>query len=134
MKRIIEEKGQVSIEFIAFLGVMLLILAVASFAALNANSGIAADNEVTEARRLASTIAQEINIAVEIGDGYFHVFNLPATLNGVNYSATITSNRFVLINWKNKTYSLPVLATNFTGTINTGQNSIRNSKDVIVFE
>ena len=128
-------KGQISVEFITFFGVILLLLSLASYAAITSTRDIIADNEATDARRIASTIAYEINIAVEIGPGYSHKFYLPLLLYGnSNYSVNLLENRFVYVLWKNKSYSLLVLAENITDGVKKGSNTIRNINGVIVFD
>jgi hypothetical protein len=127
-------KGEVNIEFVVFTGVMMFILAVASFAALSASEGITADNEVADARRIAFMVASEINLAAEIGDGYVHSFTLPNFLyNSIDYSVAFDELRFVSVHWNSKMYSLPVLAQNVSGTIRPGSNVISNVNGVIYF-
>jgi len=128
------KKAQVSMEFIAFLGVMLFLLTLASYASLSAGSGIAKDNESVEARRIAATVAEEINLAVEIGPGYSHAFDLPAVLStGTNYSINFTSSRFVYVFWGTGFYPIPVLSDNITGTVKNGRNTLTNNNGVIEF-
>lgn len=122
-------------EFITFLGVILLLFALASYAAVVSSRDITAENEVTDARRIASVIAQEANTAVEVGTGYSHKFNLPLSLyGGSDYAVNLSESRFVHVLWKNKSYSLPVIADNITGVVKKGINVIRNVNGVIVFD
>ncbi len=127
-------KGEINEEFMVYTGVMMFILAVVSFATLSATQGISADNEVADARRVAFLLASEMNLASEIGDGYMHSFELPNLLYGaINYSVAFDEARFISIHWYNKTYSLPVLAQNTSGTVKTGRNIISNVNGVIQF-
>ncbi len=124
-------KAQVSTEFFFFISVMIVILGVASFAALSAQRDMGAENEVRDARRIASLIASEINTAVEIGPGYSHVFSLPGLFTtGANYSVSF-EDRYVYVSWNNKTYLLPVIAYNITGNADKGRNTVRNADGVI---
>lgn len=127
-------KGQISVEFITFLSVILLLFALASYAAVISSRDINAENEVTDARRIASIIAYETNIAAEVGTGYSHRFYLPLTLySNSDYAVNLSENRFVYVLWKNKSYSLPVIADNVTGAVKKGQNTVKNINGVIVF-
>ncbi len=133
--RFFSSKGQISMEFITFLGVILLLFAFASYAAITSTLNIISENEITDARRIATTIAQEVNIAVEVGTGYTHSFYLPEYLyGGLSYTVNSSQSRFVYIQWKDRSYYLPVLADNVTDTVKKGQNTIKNVGGVIVFE
>jgi hypothetical protein len=128
-------KGQISIEFITFVGIVLFIVLIASFAAISTGNDVKAENEFMEARKFTAKIAQEVNIAVEIGTGYFHNFNMPELFStATNYSVNTTETGFVAVEWDNKTYSLPVLTGNITGAVKKGKNTIRNTNGVISFE
>lgn len=128
-------KGQISMEFITFLGVILVLFALASYAAVISSRDIAAENEVTDARRIASIVAYEINIAKEVGTGYSHRFSLPASLYGdSDYAVNLSENNFVSVLWKGRSYSLPVTAENITGIVKKGPNTIRNVNGVIAFD
>ena len=121
-------------EYITFISILLLVLLLASYSAITAGNGITNDNEITDARRIAFTVAQEINIASRIGSGYSHKFSLPELLSGgSNYSVNFSETRFVYILWNNKSYSLPVLAQNITGAVQKNSITIRNLNDVITF-
>jgi hypothetical protein len=124
-------KAQVSIEYIIFIGIMLVLFTLASYAALSAGRDIAEDNEVSGARQIAALVSQELGISVEVGDGYSHAFILPGSLNGFNYSVNLTESRFVSVSWKNKSYILPTLAENVQGSISIGNNTIENNGGVI---
>lgn len=128
-------KGQISMEFVTFLGVILLLFALASYAAVISSRDITAENEATDARRIATVIAHEVNTAAEVGTGYSHRFYLPNFLYGdSNYTVNLSENRFVYVLWKSKSYSLPVIAENVTGVVKKGSNTIRNVNGVIAFD
>jgi hypothetical protein len=127
-------KAQIALEYIVYVSVVIFLLAVASYAAATSSAGINADNEVDDARRIAAVVAQEINLAVEIGDGYNHEFFLPAAIyGGKDYTVTFTEAKFVYVNWDGKHFSLPVLTANLQGNVNKGGVKIRNSEGAIVF-
>jgi len=127
-------KAQISMEFITFLGIMLIFLVLASYAAITSSRDIATENEIKEARRIASLVVEEINLAVEVGDGYKHRFSLPPLLYGnLNYTVNL-SQRLVRVEWRDRVYSLPVLAHNITGPVRNGINIIKNVNGAIVFE
>ena len=85
------------------------------------------------AKRIATQLATEINIAVEVGGGYMRTFVLPTRLeNNIAYTLNVSEQR-VLVSWSDRSYSLPVLASNITGLPVNGTNVIRNVNGVIVF-
>jgi len=120
-------------EYIAFIGVMLVLFALASYAALSANNSVQDENDVADARNIAYLAAQEINVAVEVGDGYSHTFAMPQTLgSGYIYNVTFSPDRFVYVFWgSNYSYSLPTIASSISGNFSKGANTIRNSNGVI---
>ena len=128
-------KGQVSFEFMVFIGIMFALLGLASYAAIVSSSGIESENEVAEARKISYLLASEINIAAETGPGYSRTFYLqPLFYNGLNYSVNLSEAGFVTVFWENKMYSLPMLARNVTGAVKKGTNTIKNENDVIAFD
>jgi hypothetical protein len=126
-------KAQISLEFITFVSVLLLLMAVASFVAFSSSNETYKNTVGRDARSVAVVLAQEINIAVETGDGYSHNFSLPSQLyGGKNYSLVI-ENQEVFISWLNNTYSLPLLIRNTTGLPGAGTNLIKNKNGEIIF-
>ncbi len=128
-------KGQTSMEFIIFVGVMLMLFSLASYVAVTSLNDITTESEITGARNVASTLASEINLAKEVGTGYKHTFSLPAYLySSTNYSINLSDSRFVRVEWKNRFYLLPTIAENVTGTAKSDGNVIKNIDGVIRFE
>lgn len=123
-----------SMEFVAYVGIIVSVLVLASYAAIASGREISDYNEVTDARRIASKVAQEINIAVEVGPGYSHIFSLPEFFSGGSNYTVVSESRFVYVIWGNKSYSLPVLAYNITGIVKKSVSTVRNENGVISFE
>lgn len=114
-----------------FVFILLLIIAVASFVAFGNANQIYADNINRDARRVAELAAIEINTAAGVGDGYSHRFSMPQKLYGnTNYTVFINSNQ-LYISSNARTYMIPLLAYNITGSIKFGENTIKNSKGLI---
>lgn len=127
-------KAQVSMEFITFVGILTSVVLITTYASAISGKGINSDNNAMDARRIAELIGGEINIAEEIGTGYSHKFELPEILlGGSNYSVNL-SGGFVYVFWNNKSYSIPVLAYNITGSVNKGAVNIRNNGGVILLD
>ena len=126
-------KAQISAEFMFYISILLIIMSFATFFAIVTGNDLRTESINTDAKRLAAAVATEINTAVEVGDGYSRNFFLPQTVYGsINYTIDILYQR-VYIYWEGRSYSLPVLAYNITGSPAKGYTTIRNSNGVIVF-
>ncbi len=131
-------RGQVSLEFMVFFGLLLLITVVTSGIALTSTNQINEESTGRDAKRLLQLTATEINIAYEIGDGFSHNFYLnPVLRDGSDYNITVT-NQTVYIFWRGRTYLIPVLTHNITHnnltdgfTLDKGNNFIRNTGGVV---
>jgi uncharacterized protein (UPF0333 family) len=127
-------RGQISLEFMVFIGILLLITSLASYIAVTNYTSIFDENVDRDARTVVAALATEINIASEIGDGYSHNFSLPVSLyGGINYSISVYEQR-AYITWINNTYSLPLLSYNTTGVVKKTNNMIRNTRGVIIID
>ncbi len=125
--------GQASIEFMAYVIILLFVLAVAGGIAVKTSADILEERTNADAKRMATRLATEINIAVEIGDGYSKTITLPDTLEGsINYTINTAQQR-IFVSWNERNYSLPVIAPSIIGAPLKGTNTIKNINGVIVF-
>lgn len=126
-------RAQVSMEFMMFFAVMLVMTVVATYVAVKSAADIGVENTNREAKRMAQLVATEVNLAVEVGDGYSHNFTLPGKILGeTDYALNVTDQRAYVF-WQNRSYSIPVLVYNISGIINRGPNLVRNEGGVITF-
>jgi hypothetical protein len=126
------QPGQLTMEFMTYLGIVLFIVVLASFATISTGKDAQSESDQREAREIASKISSEINMAVEIGDGFYHKFTIPNNFrDGKNYTAE-TYGRTVKISWEDRWYVLPFIAQNITGMIYKGENNISNRGGVVV--
>jgi uncharacterized protein (UPF0333 family) len=126
-------KAQISSEFIAYAAILLVIMSFAVYFAVVTSSDLQVESVNTDAKRLAAQMASEINTAVSVGDGYSRSFSVPDYLYGnTDYTMVVMQQR-VYIFWNQRSYSLPVLAGNVTGSPVKGQNHISNTGGVIFF-
>lgn len=125
------KKGQVSLEFMVFFGLLLLITTVASGIALSSTNQINNENTARDAKTITRLVATEINIAYEVGDGYSHNFTInPVLMDGSGYNITVL-NQTVYLSWRGGTYLTPVLTYNVAGNFTKGRNLIRNIGGVL---
>jgi hypothetical protein len=126
--------AQVSVEFMIYVVILLAILVFAAGIAINTGNDILNERIGADAKRVASSLATEINVAVEVGDGYTRMISIPETLaESINYTISLGMHR-VVISWSDKSYSLPVIAANITELPRKGDIIIYNRNGVIGFE
>lgn len=126
-------KAQASAEFMAYVVMLLVVLLVAAFIAINTTEDVRTESANNDAKRIAYVVASEINMANEIGDGYTRRFFIPEQLkNGENFSLNVASQR-ITVSWSNANYSLPLTASNITGSPIKGYNTMKNIGGVVVF-
>lgn len=95
-------KGQSSIEFLAYVSLSMLMLAVfygvvAQKQALTINSKVD-----QEAKRVGEKFAFEVEMALVQGEGYSRIFSVPTQISGYNYTITLQEG-FAIVEWNNRT-------------------------------
>ena len=79
------KKSQASLEFLAFLGIALVILIVFTVINLTYLNNNLKQRETTSAQDLTKFVKNEINLASRVEPGYVRIVNLPATLDNKDY-------------------------------------------------
>ncbi len=124
-------KGQISIEFLVYLGFVLLI---GSFFMLNhfTNSRklIKIKAEI-DAENLLDKVCFEINSAVTAGKGYKREFYLEKAIDGFSNYSFYVSNYSVSLDWGDNSKSSRIITQSVNGSISKGWNTIRNMDGVI---
>ena len=117
-------------EFIVLASFMLLVIL--GFFAVTSSRILEAKEEGN--RKIAEDIAalayNEIEIAKSVNDGYIRNFFMPQTVNGVNYSISITDNTELVVNYLDIEH-VKFLPSNVTGNIAKGNNKISKSNGII---
>jgi hypothetical protein len=124
-------KGQVTVEFVLILMVLLLALNVAAVVSYEKTEEIGKHKVNFESRRILDDTAGKINTAWLEGDGFESTLDLPQDLMGLDYSLEIRSNLLILY-CENQTYSKYLLTQNVTGIPGPGQNSLKNLEGEVV--
>ena len=129
------QRGEISIEFISLIGIMLIIFTFMIIVIGSKNQDITDTMIYSDAQKIADTIASEINAASRI-QGYYREFNLPEKIAGIeNYTVDINKQfRFVQVKWQNKNEVSNIVTENVSGTVKSGTNRIRNDGGMIVIE
>ncbi|MBU1203526.1 MAG: hypothetical protein KKG60_00475 [Nanoarchaeota archaeon] len=77
--------GQVSIEFMIFIGMAIMILAVFTIMVVMYIDSIYLEREKLISERFVDTIKYEIDVASRMGDGYVRIIKLPSSVGGWSY-------------------------------------------------
>lgn len=131
-------KAQSSIEFFILSGTMLLFMIVIIYVNSNSQLRLFQLRNTLEAKRLVDRIENEISVAIEQGDGYERVFDVPQKLGGLtDYNIMIHQDGSIEVNWKGNNYLRKLPSTEITNGVSTsfeiskGYNRVENENQVI---
>ncbi len=129
-------KAQVSMEVLGYYAVLMAVFLVTLAFIINSQNSIQEERKNTDARRILAFAKNEIDIAVNIGDGYTREIFLPYDLyGGINYTISILPEyQEILVSYEDRNISLLLLTDNISSSIKHGRSIIRNSKGAITFE
>jgi hypothetical protein len=125
-------KGQSSVEFMVYIGILLVILSVFLWSSNSLQSRL---NEVkiqNDAQQLCDKVAFEINTAVRSGNGYKRDFYMEKSFFGVSDFNITVDYYTVYLTWNNFSVISNIITKNITGTITEGRiNTIENRGGII---
>ena len=126
-------KGQAAFEFLVYVGIVVLIMAVFIWNSLSLQNQSMYTKIDVEEKKLCDTIAFEINSAVRSGYGYHRKFFVPNSFSGITDFTISVSEYSVFIDWGGKSVSCSIIIKNITNTnvINKGFNIIENKEGTI---
>lgn len=129
-------KAQVAMETIVYTGILIFVLGISAYVAVQRERMILSERVSIDTRSLAESIADEINIAAGVGDGYSHSFTLPDYIAGsVNYTVEIVNEeQKIYVMRDNASYAASILASNVAGYVKKGRNVVRNEGGVVAIE
>lgn len=124
-------KSQSAMEFVILASFMLLVIL--GFFSLASSRMIEA--RVEGNRKISEDIAKfayrEVEIAKSVNDGYSRVFEIPQSVNGVNYTLSVIDGRELVVNYLDEEY-VQFLPINVTGNILKGSNRIAKINGIIL--
>lgn len=124
-------KSQSAMEFVILASFMLLVIL--GFFSLTSSRMIEARQEGN--RKIAEDIAKfayrEIEIAKSVNDGYSRVFEIPQSVNGINYTLSLLDSRELVVSYLNEEY-VQFLPTNVTGNVIKGINRISKVNGIVL--
>ena len=124
-------KGQVSIEFIVYFGLILLISTFFFVKHIKTDERLTYMKMDNEADKFTEKIVFEINSAVIAGDGYERRFYLEDKIGGYSDYNIQTNDYYVVVDWDGKSKILSIITESVNGSFDKGWNFIRNQDGVI---
>jgi hypothetical protein len=121
-------KSQVSLEFIALVGILLLTYIIFSLAITDQSILLHKKKETILIEDIAKKIQKEITIATRVSDGYYREFNVPETLEGINYTINVGEQ---LIEIDTEKQGIVLKIPEVIGNISKGINKINKTRGVI---
>ena len=124
------KKLQTSIEFVIMLGFVLLFFSVFLLVVRgNTESNLKARQNLL-ARGIAESVQDEINLALDAGEGYYRVFEIPEKIGNLEYEVNIIQ-KMVYLNTSDGSIALALPVVNVTGNLEIPVNYIRNNEGII---
>jgi len=125
-------KGQSSVEFMVYIGILLIILSVFLWSSNSLQSRLNDVKIQNEAQQVCDKVAFEINTAVRSGNGYKRDFYMEKDFFGVSDFEINIDDYTVYLTWNNFSVISNIITKNITGTITQGRiNSIENRGGII---
>jgi len=119
MKRrlLFSDRAQGSPEFTVVVSFVLLVFLVMTLVVFQKQSETYNFQVFLDAKRVASTVASNINMISQNGHGYYRYFSLPEKLYGytdydINFGRENLTESFLWINYSDTTYSVPLITSN----------------------
>ena len=129
-------KAEVSVEILSYYIILSLVFMTSLILIVNIQDRIDEEGITMDAKSLVIFAKNEIDTAISVGDGYSSKFFLPHSLYaGVNYDILINPEyQEISISYRGKSISLPLLTEDILPEIKKGENVIKNSNGMIIFE
>jgi hypothetical protein len=118
------KKGQSAVEFMILIGTVIFFF-VLFFVSINESIGDKVSERKNIAiKEIASSVQDEINIALKSSDGYSRQFKVPYDINGAEYKINITGE-MVYVRTSDNKYAIALPVPAMTGHIIKGDNLIK---------
>lgn len=122
------KRGQSSIEFIILFGALFFIFLLVLGIILHYNRMQYRGKDYTELEDLAAAIKRELEIAVQVNDGYRRVFDIPNTLGVRNYTLNHIGRDLSLAMGE---LDFSLVLPDVTGSLTKGENTIAKEGGVV---
>ncbi|RLJ02994.1 MAG: hypothetical protein DRP11_02035 [Candidatus Aenigmatarchaeota archaeon] len=127
-------KSQVSLELMAFTGIIMLMLVMYTPIFWQQERAIIFEREDLIGNAIALSIEKEVNTAVRFGSGYSRNFTLPERILSKDYNITIyNESRILSVDWYGGGVNRQLITPKIIGSPSPGQNRIENVNGVVIF-
>jgi hypothetical protein len=124
-------KSQSAIEFMIILGFILIAFTV-FFIVINETMEDKIDERMNlQLKEIARIVQEEIILASKSSDGYKREFNIPTSLNGINYQINVTDG-MIYIRTEDLDEALSLRATPIIGDVRIGENIIKKQGGQVI--
>ncbi|MFH1291255.1 MAG: hypothetical protein ABIH79_01735 [archaeon] len=124
------KKAQVSVEFIIILGTVFFFASIFLLVIQENMNDKTYQRENLLVKEIALIVQDEINLALQSGDGYLREFELPQKAGNIDYEANIESG-IVYIKTIDNRHALTLPVANVVGDVNITMNIIKKIDGVI---
>ena len=121
-------KAQMSVEFYVFIGLAFIVAIAFEVASIDQLNDFRLKKESEAVKDLALKLQKEVLVAAAVEDGYARNFDIPDTLDNINYSL-VTQNSTIAVESKNSFYIVSI--PNSVGNVIKGANKINKTGGVI---
>ena len=123
-----KKRGQAAIEFILLIIILFSVFMVYTVSTRTKMDEIRDEKEYVLLRDAVKMVQSEILTAVKVEDGYVREFEIPETLDLINYTITL-GNGIILGNTNSHEYAVTV--PNISGTLKKGKNMITKENGIV---
>jgi hypothetical protein len=123
-----KKRGQAAIEFIILIVILFSVFMVYAVSTRTKMDEIRDEKEYILLRDVIRMAQNEILTAVKVEDGYLREFELPETLELINYTINLT-NGIIIGDTENHEYAVMVPSVN--GTLKKGKNTITKENGIV---
>jgi hypothetical protein len=123
-----KKRGQAAIEFIILIVILFSVFMVYTVSTRTKMDEIRDEKEYVLLRDAVKMAQNEIFTAVKVEDGYLREFELPETLELINYTINLTDD-IIIGNTENHEYA--VMVPNVNGTLKKGKNTITKEDGIV---
>ena len=128
--KVLSHRAQVGMEFMIIIGAVMFFTSLLLLIIQQDTSKESYKKENILLKNIALTVQNEVNLAMESGDGYVREFNLPKKAGNLDYEITI-DNKMIYIKTIPFRHALAVPSPEIVGNINKTYNIIKKISGVV---
>lgn len=118
-------KGQSSMEFMVMVAIMLLMLSITITALRDRKTALDQRRDSLQGVSIGDKVANEIDMALTFGEGYYRTFEIDRAIRGEEYTVDVEQGQ-VVVSWGERDIYSPTSTEDVEGSIQPGENKIKN--------